>query len=302
MATGNLFAPCGPEQMVHEIATPLIAVRDGKEEFASGSAVIVGRGYAITAYHVIEDFVRRFEGEAPPLDGFTPVSFEILAFITLDKGKRTVPLKVLRTWAAEPLDLAVLAIGVPEDFPDDHRWKVPRISLLPPKVGTPIVGFGFADASITRTPGDPHPTLHSKPSITMGEVVEVHHELRDRGRLRFPCFRVDARFDGGMSGGPVFNNCTGHLCGVICSSMPAACPDEHHISYASTIWPIVGTLVDDPRLPSGRSERRPLYEIFVSRLIPAVDLKRVRLVRAEDGKLHPQAGYDRNEWEAPVGM
>jgi hypothetical protein len=52
-------------QLIHQVVTPLIAVRDGREEYVSGSAVVVAPGWAITAYHVIEDFLKRYAGSAP---------------------------------------------------------------------------------------------------------------------------------------------------------------------------------------------------------------------------------------------
>ena len=36
--------------------------------------------------------------------------------------------------------------------------------------------------------------------------------------LPFPCYHVGARFDAGMSGGPVFDE-YGSLCGLVCASL-----------------------------------------------------------------------------------
>lgn len=138
------FVSTPAEQPIHQLASPLIATCNGQVEFVSGTAFVVGRGYALTAYHVIADFLARYEGVQDPVAQLD-VSFELLLFVSLDEGKRTLPMKVLRVWRSAPLDIAVLALGVPEDLPDDYRWKVPRLRLLPPKVGAHISAFGFAD-------------------------------------------------------------------------------------------------------------------------------------------------------------
>jgi hypothetical protein len=46
------------------------------------------------------------------------------------------------------------------------------------------------------------------PSTSSGEVIEIDDKFRDTGLLKFPCFRVNARFDPGLSGGPMFNGST----------------------------------------------------------------------------------------------
>jgi len=56
--------------------------------------------------------------------------------------------------------------------------------------------------------------------------------------LTFPCFEIRGRFDGGMSGGPVFND-AGHCCGVVCAC--ADYGDGQYVSYATTLWPALWT-------------------------------------------------------------
>lgn len=290
------FKHTSPDQLIHEIAMPLVAVRNGAEEFASGTAFMIGAGVAVTAYHVVDDMLRRYEVGIAEDESIT-VTFELLAFLTLDRGVAHLPMKVMRIWRAAPLDLAVLAVGVPTDFSDDHVWKVPALSLLPPRRGDEVVAFGFPNSAVTRDSDHPHATWSMDSITATGHVIEIHHELRDSARLPFPCFRTNARFDGGMSGGPVLNNTTGQVCGVICSNLPATREDEEHVSYASTLWPIVGTLIDDPRRSTGASRQFPLMDFFNSGRLAAVDLERVRLVRLPDGKLQPQASYSAAEWD-----
>lgn len=294
------FKPTGTDQLIHEIATPLVAVgKDGRQEFISGTAFIIGPGWGVTAFHVLEDFAWRYN-QVRFNKGNLNTSFQLLALLTLDKGSHHLPLRVLRAWRANPLDLAVLALGVPSDWPEGHRWKVPAIDLLPPKVGTSVFAFGFANPTVARTSDSPYVTVNLMPHTTTGKVIEIHHELRDSSRLPFPCFRTNARFDGGMSGGPVFSNVTGHLCGVICSSLPATKDDEDHISYASTLWPIVVTKIDASPTSVSGSKPYPMMHLFETGVLRAINLDKVGVTKDPEGKFVAYANYDPKDWDNPA--
>jgi len=289
----NVFVHTDPTQSIHEIATPLIGIRGG-EDFVSGTAFLIGPGVAVTAYHVIEDFVRRFDPDAPE-DGNFDWSFELQGFLTIDHGRRLVPLRVIRMWRVAPLDLAVLAVDFPKDL-DDHVWNVPSISLLPPHPGERVTAFGFANGSVVRKEGN-RSLWSMSPITSTGAVVEVHNTFRDQVRLPFPCFLTTARFDGGMSGGPIFSE-AGHVCGVICSSLPPASDGEDHSSYGATLWPIVGTMIADPDGHANGGKPFPLMEVFSAGRLKATDLERVRLVRLENGDLQPQVLVGGTDWSA----
>jgi len=261
------FKETPPTQIIHEVAMPLFAIdHTGRSLWVSGTAFIVGRGYAVTAYHVIEDFLARYDFDVTKNE---INSFQLLGILSLDGDTRHLPLKMMRIWRRGPLDIALMAVGVPADWPDQHRWKAPMLDLLPPRVGDEIFGFGFANSSAHELESEiPQMQLH--PRTTTGKVIEVHHLKRDSTRLGFPCFRTNARFDGGMSGGPVFNFRTGHVCGVICSSLPPGAQDVEHVSYASSLWPIVGTLIDSVEPPGG--EQFPAMRLFERQEINASDL------------------------------
>lgn len=289
------FKETGPDQFIHEIASPLIAVRNGKEEYVSGTAFVIGRFFAITAYHVLADFVERYEG-VRDVESSLNISFEILLFLTQNKGRDIMPMKVMRVWRSAPLDLAVIALGVPHDWPDDYRWKAPAISLLPPKVGTRISAFGFATPELTPSSTDEPSLVNLHPVTATGLVQEIHHDRRDAVRLPFPCFCTNARFDGGMSGGPVFNE-DGCVCGVVCSSFPALNADESHVSYVSTLWPIIGTMIDATESSASGASYYPLHDLFKSGAIYTSDLDHVELVVNESGTRVPSVRYDRKIWE-----
>jgi hypothetical protein len=91
--------------------------------------------------------------------------------------------------------------------------------------------------------------------------------------LPFPCFRVGARFDGGMSGGPVMND-RGRLCGIVCSNMPPSDEGGMHDSFVSTLSPVLGVAIDAPWNAARDRASYPLIEYATARIID-VNLDRV---------------------------
>jgi hypothetical protein len=296
MTSWPQFNETKPDQIIHEIAMPLIGIRQGGDAYVAGSAFVMAPGWAITASHVVEEFVAHYDNQRI-VEGNLDVSFQMLAFLTLDAGTRHLPLRILRVWTSRPLDLALLAFGVPSDLPVDHRWKIPTLQMLPPKVGTEIVGFGFANSRVNA--GSSVLTqIDLDPRSGTGTVLEIHHEIRDKVRLPFPCFRTNARFDGGMSGDPVLDNSTGKVCGVVCSSLPATRDDEDHISYVSTLWPMAGIPVDvTDSGPSGGLPIPLFHLVGAGRLPRPIDWSQVSLRLASDGRQVVSARYSAAEWD-----
>lgn len=275
---------------------PLIAMKSDGDEFVGGTAFLIAPGIAITAFHVFDEFVRRYQAGPAPDDG-SPMAFHVLTYVTLDGGRHVLPLTIMRMWRAAPLDLAILAVDIAGEVPAGHRWTFPRINLLPPRVGAPIVAFGFTAGRVEREPVGMTPTLTIGAHTATGEVVEIHHAFRDRAMLPFPCFRTDARFDPGMSGGPVFDNSTGHLCGVVCSSMDGEADDDGHVSYVSSLWPLVATRMNSFETPWHVGPELPALCLFEKGICNATDVNRVRIVTLPEGGLQPQAAYDARVWD-----
>jgi hypothetical protein len=121
-------------------------------------------------------------------------------------------------------------------------------------------------------------------------VIEVHHERRDTVRLPVPCFQTNARFDGGMSGAPVFNE-QGQVCGLVCSSLPPTTSDEDHCSYVSSLWPLLTIDIDAPwdRYPAGT--RYPLFEYAQANIMNTVGLDKFGIEKRPEG-YELSCGYD----------
>jgi len=123
------------------------------------------------------------------------------------------------------------------------------VHFTTPVVGTPIAAFGY-HSSETRTTrnadGGYHLDLDDKPTTSTGVVEEILPTGQPSGNFTFPCFRVAARFDGGMSGGAVFDE-SGMLRGIISGTLFAGDDVDPPISYVCMLWPLLRFRIDGNR-------------------------------------------------------
>ena len=182
---------------------------------------------------------------------------------------------VRRIWPSPHSDIAFLKLEPWSETATKHKWRWPVLNVLPPAVGSRVSAFGYHSSFIT--PGA-EITWQQAASNSHGRVEEVFDVRRDTVQLAFPCFSVDARFDGGMIGGPVFNE-AGEMCGLVCSSIPAAPPETRHTSFVTSLWPALGVPLDMNRVgkPQG--------------FYPAIEL--ARGLQPTPPSLHP---HERRSW------
>ncbi|MCH8208036.1 MAG: hypothetical protein IIA62_03115 [Nitrospinae bacterium] len=110
--------------------------------------------------------------------------------------------------------------------------------------------------------------INDEPTSSTGEIEEVLPNGNPSGRFNFPCFRVNARFDAGMSGGPVLDR-DGLVCGIISGTYGNV--DGNDISYVATLWPMLRTVI-----PANRGGNYPSNVKY-----PAIDLALDNLMYVE---------------------
>jgi hypothetical protein len=205
-----------------------------------GSCVIFCGHLLLTAKHVLTDYV--YSDRA----GHTLHAVQIL------QGPQYAVWPVVRGWSHSSSDLALLHLAERPDTTDmaakiEHRQFV--IDPFPPQIGESVAAFGYHSSQIkvSKNPnGSNHIDLRDEPTMSVGRVKALYPKGRDKTMLPFPCFEVDARFDGGMSGGPVFDE-TGAVCGLVCSGFHGAHENGPPISYVATLWPIFGMTISANR-------------------------------------------------------
>lgn len=267
------------QQYIRDVVFRLVLIDKNRNISVSGSCFSVGLDFLVTAKHVIEDFLEKISIEKYSDDMRLHVN---LWAVQLLEGENPYAIwAVEKIWLVSNSDLALLkTVPYCENANNLSNPKRVSLNLFPPEIGSRIFGFGYHSADIRKTNND-HDILNivieDVGSATVGEVIEVCEYQRDKIRLNFPCFRVNARFDGGMSGGPVFND-DGQVCGVICSSLPADEVYSEHISYVTTLWPLMGMIIDADR--SGDytiNSRYPVLDLARDDIIDAVGWEKVAI-------------------------
>lgn len=199
-----------------------------------GSAVLVAPGVAITAAHVIDDDIIALIMAGSVLafcTGLTPLGPRFWNISEIARVGQT--------------DLLVLPLNYSSPIPLDGRFAHAIITTRLPKIGEIVTIVGFRADGGVRFPdfdaqANPYfPTsgglieYGGKIMIGVGEVTQ--HYMQGRGATaRGPTIEVACVTDGGMSGGPAFDQ-TGMLVGILSRSINH--PDGTGHSQVSLVVP-----------------------------------------------------------------
>jgi hypothetical protein len=239
-----------------------------------GSAAMIGGLLAVTARHVVEDLPRTALPNGVAEIGTT------LSLLQIVPGPDYVVWEVIDAIEDPVSDIMLLRTSVRPHISNPSiplNLRRPGVNPFPPMIGDTVAAFGYRHSTIhvsRNIEGGTHIEFNDEPMVSVGLVREIHGTRRDN-RLPFPCYQVSARFDAGMSGGPVFDEC-GNLCGLVCSNIAGSHLDGEPISYVTTLWPLFRILVDFDRglsIPPGA--RYPVLELARSGQIHVPDWPRL---------------------------
>jgi S1-C subfamily serine protease len=212
-----------------------------------GTAFLIAPGgVAVTARHVIDEALVRVDQE----------SGAYVAVMWVGSGTDVDDVRDLlggliavhqRAVDGNKSDLALIRISTL--YRQGEFYPLPTLTLSSrlPKRGN-IIALGYTKFDVesdTTTQTERLVTIAQDLHYSTGRITEIYPDGRDATMLPTACFETSARFDAGMSGGPVFGE-DGTVCGVVASGMAH---DDGYTSYASAT-PFVFTLGinDDGRL------------------------------------------------------
>ena len=223
-----------------------------------GSGVIIGDHLALTAWHVIKEFYDSFSSDKVQFEGkigisghqfFLKPNFSIIvAVLSYGRTENEIEFFNVECGNASLLsDIAVLQLQPLQDTSYFH-FRPRSMRAMPPGEGSVVDALGFICTS--GVDGE----IEMKAYGSRGQVKSIMPRGRDRSALYFPVFETNARYDGGMSGGPVFDG-TGKLCGLVCYSMGAYLDDldAESVSYAACLFPLLGCLLEVKSLDQSKT-------------------------------------------------
>ena len=242
------------EAPTSELALRLVVDFYSDTPVVVGTATIVCRHLLLTAAHVIK--AEALLRDSNPPDASSPEAVTRLAHslsaVQVLPGPEYVVWEVISAIAHKTSDIALLHVsGNPKrSHPENplHR-SAPIVNPFAPSVGERIAAFGYRKGQVrasTNDAGGPHIEMNDEFMSSVGVVREIYKGGRDRAMLPFPCYRVSARFDAGMSGGPVYDE-YGALCGLVCANLEGSHRVGEPISYVTMLWPLFTLYLDGDR-------------------------------------------------------
>jgi hypothetical protein len=243
-----------------------------------GTATVLSGHLLVTAKHVL-DFIPT---NSSILDN--PQKIEVdghFVAVQVLTGPEYIIWDVLEAISDPATDIALLrlASNPTRSSPDTvPKWSQPQVNPFPPDIKERVAAFGYRLGAVQvskNADGGNHIDLNDEPMMSVGVVRDIHEWKRDNVRMPFPSYQVSSRFDGGMSGGPVFDE-TGCLCGIVCSGIEGSHLEEEPISYVSTLWPMFRLIISGDRGDEyPRGVRYPVIELARGGQIAVPDLPRL---------------------------
>ena len=270
------FEELEPTTPLSEVVLRLVVDFYSDAPFVIGTATILCGHLLVTAKHVLLSV----PGIEVPHNGDTARSavdrsvHRGLVAVQVLPGPEYVIWDVVSAILHRGSDLALLRTSSNPGMSHPESavvWRTPIVNPFAPQVGERVAAFGYrrGQARATRkATGVRHVAMNDELMSSIGVVREVHEWRRDSAMLPFPCYQVSARFDSGMSGGPVIDE-YGSLCGLVCASVEGAYQFGEPISFATMLWPIFTLMID-----GDRGDDYPRGVVY-----PAIEL-------ARDGQIH----------------
>ena len=256
--------------------------QDGSDFWVVGTAAMLGQGFAITARHVIDACTQRFGLRVTGSQSFEMNYSMTAAQFWCDNNDASPELILydVRTVRTPTLgDLALLGLVQRTENPQRYDNKMPKFSLLPPKLGEQAVAFGYHSGRVEWDRSANAIGTLGQPATAAGNVIDIH--LDGRPLVPGPSFMTDARYRGGISGGSVLID--GTIRGLITSSTE----DQHGETIYATVsmlWPLMAIEIDCKLPGEDTGTLRTLHDLAAGGWLYIDGWESIEVIRNDVGR------------------
>jgi hypothetical protein len=233
-------------------ALPLMD-RKGNKNTIIGTASFILPGLFITAKHNIEHYIKEHEGIDVGHYSWEPTdltaSFNVVVFLPM-KDDSLVVWHIEKVHLVLGADLAILVANGAEGPQEKLTTSGIHVNLdlHLPSIGSDVVAVGYPKTTNVTIGKGPH-SRHSL-SLTRASGIIDNIDLSSFSSTRPPRIQSNAYIQGGMSGGPVFNQ-KGTFFAIVTDGLN---PTDQHEHY-SIFTPLAACIpqrfklptIDDPR-------------------------------------------------------
>ncbi|MBN1777451.1 MAG: trypsin-like peptidase domain-containing protein [Clostridiales bacterium] len=272
---------------------PIIHDNEKSLDLLGTAFCISSNGFLLTAKHVLKDLTDKKEREGVVKNGvidFTELNLYVLycTNIVLVEGQYfggLLPITNI-TYSNES-DIALLTIDIPTI--DDVRVPLMQFTLSPgiPKLYQQTMAIGYSKKLVTFN-GDLsrfQRTINNSLNASKGEIVEIYGNKRDSILLKFPCFRTNARYDHGMSGGPIIS-VNGGVIGIITMSLSTEDSQEPYYSHGVLLPPLLVMKAKYRESADSKIKEDYIYDMAQAGYFSIDDsLKQIRVTRNRDNRI-----------------
>lgn len=277
------FIPTLDNGLLSTSIMPIVHVVGGRARAIGTCFAISSDGLCLTARHVIEDALPGAFHERRQVNEREGWLYAL--YVSREPNEDNPEhftgglLPVQRAHFNGVLDIAAVQLQPAQNARTGELLRMPvnRLGFAPPRVGEFCFALGYH--SMEWQGFDPNYEVAQSFYASRGQIEEVHVPRRDTVMAPFPCFRTSARYDGGMSGGPIISM-DGLVVGVVCSSMDTVADADGFISYASLIGP--AALLQISRLNAEGVETTYFINDLAERNIISVDYQGVSFERLDN--------------------
>lgn len=263
----------------NSVIAPVVVVSPAEIKCIGTAFNVSPAGLWITAGHVIDE----------ALDVVAETAESQLAIVWIGSGDGHDvpdllggPIPVIHYQRDHASDVGMMRTNL---LKDGEPYPLPflRLGAGMRKVQKPIAALGYTrfDVKSEVVGVDRYKTIVEQNFyVSAGRITKNYPEGRDSLMLPTACFETSARFNGGMSGGPVVDG-EGIVCGVVSSG--GVGPDEEnsgYVSFASATPHIFMLELSE----SGQSQR--VYDMVAQGVITSDKyFNHLKLIETDDGKV-----------------